>query len=210
MSFTHRFTFLLFLLFCVSCARSPIATGITADINLYRLSFTEIGMNQEAVACVAGPPEKRECVTAVGGDYEVWYYLTAPYHIEQLKPTKKNLTPFIFKDCTLAGIGYRYLHELQGGGRYVRRQEYHRTRPSIEDPFGSHGHRVISPPPYERIDLENLRDFNGSAIPLPEESNLPEVVPAEESPESTEASVEGSAATIQKETERTPQVFPVE
>ncbi|MEL7431125.1 MAG: DUF3192 domain-containing protein [Chlamydiota bacterium] len=166
MKYLKGIVFISCFLSFASCSKSPIVLGTETDINLYHLSQLDLGMSSCQVRYVMGNPSMIKEVVVGDTTYEVWYYLTSPYRLEQIKPIRRNFTPVVFKNDAVDGFGYLYLKHLQGDKRFERNKAYYNTRPEIDNAeLQREGHGFVPPPPYENVSPEALRDHTTTAQP---------------------------------------------
>lgn len=173
---------LLACIFFVGCSGSYVATGLTADGNVMRLPYVDLGMEKKQVRSIMGKPYYTQCLRCGEERYEIWFYLTSGIQTGQIYPHAKNFTPLIFKEGQLESIGYLYLKHLEEDPRLERKRSYYARNPTPEFEARKKKHLVISPPPYKRTDKQHLEDPNSTAVP--------KVEPIEETPISIPPSIQ--------------------
>jgi hypothetical protein len=107
-----------FLSGCVT--NTTLADAHVSENNVNRLSRVSLRMDQETVLKIMHAPYDTE-VFRVGEDkYDVWFYVTTVTVLGQSRMVPKNLTPLIFRNQTLVGVGYDYYHWLQSSEKPSR------------------------------------------------------------------------------------------
>jgi len=132
-----------------SCSRSPIATGVHAEENRYRLSWIKVGMSKSSVYNKVGCPQRTEKVDINGVNYEIWYYLTKRYALGQTRLLPQNTTPLIFRKNKLIGWGREYYNYLLNvdNEREVRKSNERQEYTNDEDEWPSNKHSQVPEPP---------------------------------------------------------------
>lgn len=95
------------LLFLVGClANDTLETASIARNNVYKLRRLNYGMSEEEVFLRMSAPAKEEQVVIDEDQYDIWFYITRRTALDQESLVHRNLTPVIFKNGSLLGMGY--------------------------------------------------------------------------------------------------------
>lgn len=118
-----KVAFLSSILLITGCA-NPFA--VMRDANRVAINKIDVGMSKTQVQNIMGNisaqhpsvgkwenPYKREIVSGTNGNsYEVLYYYTQ--EIGDYQPIESGLTPVVFKNGNVVGIGWGYLDSVSG------------------------------------------------------------------------------------------------
>ncbi|OGN61320.1 MAG: hypothetical protein A3F40_00695, partial [Chlamydiae bacterium RIFCSPHIGHO2_12_FULL_27_8] len=159
------YLFLLTSIF-ISCSRSVIGYGATAEENEINLSDVKVGMDTPQVRVIMGPPHKSEKYVIDDSNYLVWYYITEPVFLGQTRLISKNYMPLVFKDGYLKGWGWQFynvefnVENKKNQKNEALRQKY--TNDKEEWPVNEH--QYIAPMKTKKNE-ENGSDVNDPSSP---------------------------------------------
>lgn len=104
------FSCALFLSGCVS--NNTLMSSSNATMNVTRLHQLELGMTQEEVYQIMRYPSREDQFSTNEGCYDVWFYVTKSTVFGQSEEVPRNLTPVVFKEGIVIGMGYEYYNWL--------------------------------------------------------------------------------------------------
>uniref|UniRef100_A0A7C3Z2G8 DUF3192 domain-containing protein n=1 Tax=Desulfobacca acetoxidans TaxID=60893 RepID=A0A7C3Z2G8_9BACT len=73
----------------------------------FRLHDVKLGMSQQEVEAIMGPPQIKEEGDFKGGHYVLYFYRTHNMDYEGSNTVRGGYTPFVFQDSRLIGKGTR-------------------------------------------------------------------------------------------------------
>ncbi len=104
----------LTLVILQGCATSgALKTYGMAEQNVSNLGLVAVGMGEAQVICIMRDPYRGESFQIFDDQYDVLFYVTNFTLLAQSRMVPLNLTPLIFKNKTLVGMGYSYYRWLQ-------------------------------------------------------------------------------------------------
>ena len=160
-------------LFLLSACSIPMESGKEANQNRYKLMYVQVGMTEDQLLDLMGPPYSEETITAKGESYDIWFYVTKGRDMYQTEMLPRNMTPFIFKEGKLEGYGYHYLKHIRGDQEDQKDHEYHKknryTNDSEEWPKNEHGFVPPNPPKASKEELKAPKSRGQDPMPTYEE-----------------------------------------
>ena len=108
----RKFSFLLLLALFGCMSNDSLENHTLVDQNVYKLRQLNYGMSEEAVFLRMKTPAREEQLFIGNDQYDIWFYLTKGTLLDQERLMHRNLTPVIFRNGLLVGMGYSLYDKL--------------------------------------------------------------------------------------------------
>jgi len=99
--------------FISNCAGSPVRTHWQAETNNANMAKLKLGMSEDEVLRIMGPPDKTEAYTIGGEPWLFWLYITEGKDIGTREWGDRNYTPVGVRSGKLSGWGRNFYQQVK-------------------------------------------------------------------------------------------------